>query len=186
MSINLKYLLNQLNSANIKKDNPALHNTIQQLIQFSEEVQAALQSQIDSLKNTVQGSNLPNKAGGLAGGHYLTSADDTPVLVNSRNLLAGTNISFDDSISGKRTVSATGLASDTATFLTKNNETATLPNSIRLVAGTNVTFDDSVANVRTINVSASSADYVVMSDGAEPPAPVDDGFGNFIYIEYAA
>lgn len=32
---------------------------------------------------------------------------------------------------------------------------------------------------------SSGADYVVMSDGATPiPSPVDDGFGNFIYILY--
>lgn len=31
----------------------------------------------------------------------------------------------------------------------------------------------------------SGVDHVVMSDGATPtPSPVDDGFGNFIYIEY--
>ncbi len=34
-------------------------------------------------------------------------------------------------------------------------------------------------------VSAKKLDYVVMSDGATPiPSPVDDGFGNFIYIPY--
>ncbi len=33
--------------------------------------------------------------------------------------------------------------------------------------------------------SSSSVDHVVMSDGALPiPSPVDDGFGNFVYIAY--
>jgi hypothetical protein len=33
--------------------------------------------------------------------------------------------------------------------------------------------------------SGSGVDHVVMSDGATPtPSPVDDGFGNFIYVEY--
>ncbi len=32
---------------------------------------------------------------------------------------------------------------------------------------------------------SDALDYVVMSDGATPiPSPVDDGFGNFIYIPY--
>lgn len=33
--------------------------------------------------------------------------------------------------------------------------------------------------------SDAALDYVVLSDGALPtPSPVDDGFGNFIYIPY--
>lgn len=34
------------------------------------------------------------------------------------------------------------------------------------------------------NVPISSQDYVVMSDGANPPSPMDDGNGNFIYVTY--
>jgi hypothetical protein len=35
------------------------------------------------------------------------------------------------------------------------------------------------------STESSAADYVVMSDGVTPiPSPVNDGFGNFIYIEY--
>lgn len=35
----------------------------------------------------------------------------------------------------------------------------------------------------TLGVNAG-VDYVVMSDGANPPTPVDDGAGNFIYVGY--
>ncbi len=35
--------------------------------------------------------------------------------------------------------------------------------------------------VPTANVNT---DYVVMSNGANPPSPMDDGNGNFIYITY--
>tara|TARA_R110000868_G_scaffold410659_2_gene699554 strand:- start:449 stop:712 length:264 start_codon:yes stop_codon:yes gene_type:complete len=32
---------------------------------------------------------------------------------------------------------------------------------------------------------SSSKDFVLLSDGTTPiPSPVDDGFGNFIYVEY--
>lgn len=75
----------------------------------------------------------------------------------------------------------------TETFLTATDETATLVNSRQLLAGTNITFDDSVAGERTVNASGGgvSADYVVTSDGATPtPSPIDDGFGNFIYVSY--
>lgn len=73
-----------------------------------------------------------------------------------------------------------------ATFLTTGAEVGDLPNSRQLIAGTNITFDDSVANERTINASGggSGDDYVVLSDGANPPNPMDDGTGNFIYVTY--
>lgn len=72
-----------------------------------------------------------------------------------------------------------------ATFLTTTLEVGDLPNSRQLLAGTNITFDDSVANIRTINASGGSGDdNVVMSDGNQPPSPMDDGNGNFIYVAY--
>lgn len=70
-------------------------------------------------------------------------------------------------------------------FLTASDESTNFPNSRQLLAGVNVTFDDTVANERTINVTASSADYVVLSDGVVAgPTPVNDGAGNFIYVAY--
>lgn len=81
-------------------------------------------------------------------------------------------------------LSATGGALADATFLTATDETATLPNSRELLAGTNVSFDDTVPGARTVNVTAATADYVVLSNGVQPPTPVDDGAGNFIYVGY--
>ncbi len=80
---------------------------------------------------------------------------------------------------------SSGVGLQNATYITVNNEVPSLPNSRRLLAGTNITFDDTVANQRTINGAATPLDYVVASDGVTPvPAPVDDGFGNFIYVPY--
>ena len=76
----------------------------------------------------------------------------------------------------------TGLANQN--YLTHQDDSVILPNSRQLLAGTGITFDDTAANQRTINSTAVD-DYVVMSDGATPtPSPVNDGFGNFIYIPY--
>lgn len=69
-------------------------------------------------------------------------------------------------------------------YLTHSDESIPLPNSRQLIAGTNVTFDDTVVGQRTVNVSASVLDHVVMSDGNQPPVPLDDGNGNFIYVPY--
>lgn len=83
-----------------------------------------------------------------------------------------------------RIAGTAGSLSD-ATFLTVNSEIALFPSSRQLLAGTGVTFDDSVAHERTIDVSgATGIDHVVLSDGVQPPTPVDDGAGNFIYIPY--
>jgi hypothetical protein len=81
-----------------------------------------------------------------------------------------------------------GSAPASATFLTATDESGTLPNSRQLLAGTNVTFDDSVPNERTINASGggSGTDYVVLGNGVQPPTPMDDGMGSFIYVGYAA
>lgn len=94
--MNLKYLLNQLNSANIKKDNPALHDTIQQLIQFNQQVQVVLQTQLDDLKKKLNGTNPNNKPGGLSGASYLTKNDETATLVNSIQVNAGIGVDFVD------------------------------------------------------------------------------------------
>lgn len=70
-------------------------------------------------------------------------------------------------------------------FLTHSDELVALPNSRQLIAGTNVSFDDTIVGERTINVTGGSGnDHVVMSDGNQPPTPLDDGNGNFIYVNY--
>lgn len=33
-------------------------------------------------------------------------------------------------------------------------------------------------------VSVPSTDHVVMSDGSQPPIAMDDGNGNFLYVDY--
>lgn len=54
-----------------------------------------------------------------------------------------------------------------------------------LTAGANITITNAGGSI-TIASTAASLDYVVASDGGEPPLPVDDGFGSFIYLPYAA
>jgi hypothetical protein len=77
----------------------------------------------------------------------------------------------------------TGL--EDADFLTHSNEAALLPNSRELIAGTSISFDDTVVNERTVNVvGATGIDHVVLSDGVEPPTPISDGAGNFVYVPY--
>jgi hypothetical protein len=104
----------------------------------------------------------------------LTEDDETGTLPNSRQLLAGTNVTLDDSVPGELTVSVSG-GSTTATYLTEDDETGTLPNSRQLLAGTNITFDDTTPGERTI--SSSGGGGGVSSGTSFPGSPsTDDQF----------
>jgi hypothetical protein len=54
-----------------------------------------------------------------------------------------------------------------------------------LTAGTGITITNSAHGITIALTGGATADYVVASDGATPtPAPLDDGFGSFIYVTY--
>lgn len=97
----LDRLLAQLNVSGLQqRDNP-LYQVISQLIKTTKEVQEALVA--------VSGGS----AGLLATSTFLTHTPQTPTLPNSRNLLAGTDVTFDDSIFGERTINVSSSGSDT-------------------------------------------------------------------------
>jgi hypothetical protein len=164
-------LLAILNTSGISSKQNPLYQTLFELIKAVQQSNKEFADKL-GISSSGNSSTLDNKT-------YLTVNNELVSLPNSRKLLAGSNVSFDDSVGGERTIDV-GL---NQVILTGANEAATLPNSRRLLAGTNISFDDSVANQRTVNVD-NQDDYVVMSDGANPPSPVDDGNGNFIYIPY--
>lgn len=65
---------------------------------------------------------------------------------------------------------------------------ATIPTAeVEFVAGSNITITtDAGATPKQVifSSSASSVDYVVLGNGVQPPTPVDDGMGSFIYVGY--
>lgn len=91
-------------------------------------------------------------------------------------------------------------------LLTHSDETANLPQSRQLIAGTFINFNDLVSNQRTVNVleplikfpiiagihsltstgssGSESIDHVLLSDGGNPPSPIHNGAGSFIYVPY--
>lgn len=135
----------------IQQTNQPLYQVINQLIQAVR----------DSNTGVIEITGGGGGGGPLADQHYLTSQNDLVTLPNSRQLLAGDNVTFDDSVFGERTVDVP-LAQ---TFLTVANETATLANSRRVLAGTGISFDDSVANVRTINATVPDREWSVLTNG---------------------
>lgn len=150
----LEKLISTLQQTGLQQSNLPLYQVIYNLIK------AIIQQQAASAAAISGGSS----GGGLANQHYLTHQNDLAQLPQSRNLLAGTDVTFDDSVFGERTVNVTVAADEI--FLTGADETATLPNSRELLAGTGITFDDSVANERTVNASGvGGSEWSVLTNG---------------------
>lgn len=132
-----------------KRDNP-LFQVINQLIGLLQDVGNKAETDLNNVTTT------------LVDADYITWTDESILLPNSRELLPGDNIAFDDSVANERTVD---VALDQV-FLTGDDESATLPNSRELLAGTGITFDDSIANQRTIDATATSgAEWSVLTNG---------------------
>lgn len=44
--------------------------------------------------------------------------------------------------------------------------------------------DGDIIAIPSSALGETASDYVVASDGGTPPLPLNDGFGNFIYVQY--
>ena len=133
-----------------KRDNP-LFQVINQLIGLLQDVGNKAENDINDVTTT------------LVGADYITWSDESAVLPNSRELLPGDNVTFDDSVANERTIDVT-VPTLNQVFLTGADEIATLPNSRELLAGTGISFDDSIANERTIS-STGGAEWSVLTNG---------------------
>jgi hypothetical protein len=76
-----------------------LYQTIIRMLETSQQSQEVLNGGIGDVSITVAT---------LADAAYLTAENESADLPNSRQLLAGTNITFDDTVVNQRTISATG------------------------------------------------------------------------------
>lgn len=81
-----------------------------------------------------------------------------------------------------------GDVSTSGTLVTTLTNTAVTPGSYGDATHVGTFTVDSkgrlTAAASTAITFPTVADYVVMSDGANPPTPLDDGAGNFIYVGY--
>lgn len=96
MAINLGRLQAVLLSSGLQQTNPALYQVITQLIN----------AVIQGLAEAATAGGSGSGGGALSDQHYLTHQNDLANLPQSRQLLAGTGITFDDSVFGERTVNA--------------------------------------------------------------------------------
>lgn len=96
--INIDRLVTWLNQANIAGTNNPLYQTIYYLIRAIKELQNETSEAI---------SGIPIPVTGLEDLDFLTHSDESAILPNSRQLIAGTNVSFDDTVVNQRTVNVT-------------------------------------------------------------------------------
>lgn len=95
------HLFGILSNSRVQQSNNALYQTIFLLIQ-----------QVTQSKDSfiITNNNLQQGLTQLLGVSYLTVDDETALLINSRQLLAGLGITFDDTVPGKRTIASSGGA----------------------------------------------------------------------------
>lgn len=93
---------------------------------------------------------------------------------------------------GQPPIQATGIDTwhvESGPGITLQNDPLTKTTTISAKAGSNPVANRSESSsirmiVQPSSSSGSSVDYVVLSNGVQPPTPVDDGAGQFIYIGY--
>lgn len=94
--IDLDRLLAVLITSGIQQTNNALYQVIAELIKSNKDLRTRFAALILEAS-----TNLSN-------GSFITDDDESIPFPNSRQLLAGTNITFDDSVANARTINASG------------------------------------------------------------------------------
>lgn len=113
-----KDIIATLNKAGLATKNPPLHQAVKTIIDRLQKWRANVVSNFSTITNNIANINDTISNSGGSGGlqadidklkaaDYATVADDHTLLPNSRQLIAGTNITFDDSIANQRKISAT-------------------------------------------------------------------------------
>lgn len=94
---NIDRLVSQLNTSGLQQQNNALYQVIKSLIDLGQ--------QLISQTNTNSGSSSSQAIiNAILAANFLMSTDESVIFANSRELLAGQNITFDDSVANERTV----------------------------------------------------------------------------------
>jgi len=97
----LRGILNQTGTST--KNNP-LYQFCNSLLNTIHNLQTGIQSQITKITDGGGGTPVTPVTPGNTTADYLTWSDESTDLPNSRNLIAGTGITFDDSVANERTI----------------------------------------------------------------------------------
>ena len=94
--------------AQSKDTDNALYQTTQELINRLTQFKVVTTEQLADINNSVNNSITIINLKADKKASYLTDKDESLNFPNSRQLLAGTGITFDDSVPNKRTIKSTG------------------------------------------------------------------------------
>lgn len=103
----LDRLKSKLNNSTIRQSDLPLYEVISTLIAFLKQSQTATNETINS-SITIGIAALEAQINALKTLDYLTHSNESSSLANSRELKAGTNITFDDTVANERTINASG------------------------------------------------------------------------------
>ena len=95
-------LIAVLNRSGTTLSNNPLYQAVKQLIDYTNQSQENLDGRVGQIVTIISGGG--GGGGGLSNLTYLTSTDEVVNLPNSRELIAGTNFEFNDSVANERTV----------------------------------------------------------------------------------
>jgi hypothetical protein len=100
MATDFDRLLAVLNSARIQQSQPALYQTIKGLIDYAKQNQTETNGAVAENTDNINAVSLAT---------FLTATNQAALLLNSRQLLAGIGVSFDDTVANQRTINSTGF-----------------------------------------------------------------------------
>lgn len=120
-------LKSQLITTGLNQKNLPLFQVIDQLIDFLKQ----LQQDVFGTQGT--SGVVPGGPGGISNSTFITSANETASLPNSRQLIAGSNVTIDTSTPGLEKISA----SITQTTIIKTNQPVTIGNTEIEIKGRN-------------------------------------------------
>lgn len=163
--------LTTLNSAGISQKMPAIYQVIKNIIDVIRSIQESIVSNATNVASQVNTI--------LTDATFLTGSDETATYLSSRQLLAGSGISFDDTVAGQRTVNSI-LRSSTITLT--DAQIKALPSTpISILAAPGVGFRNRILGLSLIadiitpytNIDPVYAD-AQFSGGTFLNGPIDD------------
>lgn len=155
IAIRLDRLLSILLTSGLQQKDQPLFQVISQLIQATKDTAAATVAAVG-----------PTPSGPISNLDFVTYTNELAQLPNSRQLIAGDNVTLDISTFGQIVIELLIDFIIDATFLTATDESGNFPNSRQLIAGTGISFDDTTPNERTINATgAGGVTWSVLTNG---------------------